>query len=159
MKHLLVLLTCVILLAMPTPAHSQAGCPPVTSPTATNMIYADNYQAWLDFRPYWQQCAPGAPVIGTDLGEAIVTIEFDPYLRQNLYAYGVNGGVYQINVATNHTVVLVSPIPPVTDTPGEASGETIGVNPTVEPTPAPVVRRPPMKPRIIVRFRLAGLWQ
>ncbi len=162
MKYLLSIL--VLVLCLPTPAAAQIGCPPVSSPTATNVIYSNDYQAWLDFRPYWQQCGAGAFIFGTDLGEAIVSIQFDPYLRYNLYAYGVNGGVYQINVATNQMIMLVNPIPPIVDSPGEASGQPVEVNPTPETmTPLPETLEARVKFggwgwwfRVI---RLAGLWQ
>lgn len=158
MKHLLVFLASVIVLAMPTPAHAQDCTPPLDASLITTNINGQ-FTAWaVGNAVTW--CGHGR-IITSYEGSTITLLYFDGFaLPYNLYWGSDDGYLFQMNVATG-TGYLISPHGQPAGDPGEAHGQTIGVNPTVEPTPtpSPVVRRAPVKPRIIVRFRLAGLWQ
>lgn len=157
MKRLAVILLLFGLLAVVPTAHAQVDCTPPFDAQLTAVNVTGEWTAWaIGSSVVW--CGQGI-MVTTYESTYIDTLYFDAYwLPYNLYwGYSGDGYLFQMNVATGQGY-LISPHGQPPGDPGEAhNSEIVPASdplPAETPTPAPLIRRPPLKPLAIVRFEV-----
>lgn len=160
MKYVIPILLCLALLVIVPPAHSQFSCTPPAEAQLSTVNVTGQYTAWaLGNAVTW--CSSNG-IFTSYEGTYIDILYFDAFwLPYNLYwGYSVDGYLFQMNVATGQGYLLSPHGQPPGD-PGEA--HMSAVLPVSDPlpteTPAPVVRRPPVKPSVVVRFEVVRVRQ
>lgn len=166
MKRITIFVLLIALFAVASPAHGQACTPPAEA-QATTVNTTGQYTAWAVGNVVtW--CSTGGSVSSYE-STYITILYFDGYwLPYNLYWGSPDGYLFQMNVSTGQGYL----ISPHGNPPGDEGGmggngapqpqaEAMASNPTIEPTttPAPIVRRPPVKPLVIRGFDILKLWQ
>lgn len=162
MKHLILLVLLITLLAVVPPVYSQFSCTPPGDAQLSAVNVTGQYTAWaVGNAVTW--CSSGG-IFTSYESTYIDTLYFDAFwLPYNLYwGYSVDGYLFQMNVSTGQGYLLSPHGQPAGD-PGEAHMVSVS-DPLPIETPAPtvmppLVRRPPVKPAVIVRFEVLRLWQ